>query len=93
MEQITTPLTAKIKSGHGALMMTFEMSENEDGDTVIHLNDKKTEFEPNDKLLAFLNACIGAYTINSRAWAITFEDSRDFMQYQLAVEDGDIGVK
>ena len=93
MEQITKPLTAKIKPGHGVMMLSFYVDNEDNGDLVINLNKTKNEFEVTDKFQAFLDTCFGSYTINSSEWSVTFEDSRDFMHYQLAVADGEIWLK
>lgn len=84
----TLPLTAKIKSGHMTMMLSFNMEHDENNNLIkISFDDNKTEYELSEAMQLFVNSCFGKCIINPNSFTITFTDSRDFMQYQLTEGD------
>lgn len=89
MEQITKPLTAKIKSGHYILVLDVTIDNDSNGNIIILDTNISNEIELSSSFRSFLDTCIGNYTFNvsESAVTITFEDSRDFVQYLLSTDE------
>jgi uncharacterized protein YneR len=41
------------------------------------------KYKITDELKWFLNSCFGRYYIDDIQWTITFEDNRDYVEYEL----------
>lgn len=84
MDQIA-PLTAKLKRGHVVMHSYFSLT--------LGVNYEVLTGEPinteinvlTDDMQNFLDSCIGDYKFNFDDYSITFTDSRDYVNYLLAI--------